>query len=238
MPYASQSQHKVLHKAAQGKIQNAVRNIMIPGLVSNLDPDTRQYNPFPTFSYTGLVRPIYPLSPMRTLPKSIKRPDWAETGVPVREKRLNRSKIDLLNAEGQQAMRKVCRLAREVLDITAAELKPGITTDYLDEVCHRACVERDVSMVVGWSGFPCDEIAWLTLLGVSVSLELQPLSQVIVHVSKRNCLPWDSRSADPPRRRYPQPRHFAVSRRVPRRSERNLLHWRPSQSQPRCGSSD
>lgn len=42
-------------------------------------------------------------------------------------------------------MRKVCRLAREVLDVTAAELKPGITTDYLDEVCHRACVERDVS---------------------------------------------------------------------------------------------
>lgn len=43
-------------------------------------------------------------------------------------------------------MRKVCRLAREVLDITAAELKPGITTDHLDEVCHRACIERDVSM--------------------------------------------------------------------------------------------
>ena len=42
-------------------------------------------------------------------------------------------------------MRKVCKLAREVLDITAAELKPGITTDYLDEVCHKATVERNVS---------------------------------------------------------------------------------------------
>ncbi|KAG8158645.1 hypothetical protein KVR01_011767 [Diaporthe batatas] len=115
-------QHKVLHKTVQG---------------------TRQYNPFPTFSFTGSVRPVYPLSPMRTLPKSIKRPDWAETGVPAREMRLNRSKIDILDAEAQQAMRKVCRLAREVLDITAAELKPGITTDYLDEVCHRACIERD-----------------------------------------------------------------------------------------------
>lgn len=41
-------------------------------------------------------------------------------------------------------MRKVCRLAREVLDITAGELKPGITTDYLDEVCHKACLERNV----------------------------------------------------------------------------------------------
>lgn len=45
-------------------------------------------------------------------------------------------------------MRKVCRLAREVLDTTAAELKPGITTDHIDEVCHRACVERDVSMSI------------------------------------------------------------------------------------------
>lgn len=43
-------------------------------------------------------------------------------------------------------MRKVCRLAREVLDITAAELRPGITTDYLDEVCHKACVARDVGV--------------------------------------------------------------------------------------------
>lgn len=91
------------------------------------------------------MRPVYPLSPKRTLPKSIKRPDWADTGIPARENRLSRNKIDILDAEAQEAMRKVCRLAREVLDITAAELKPGITTDYLDEVCHRACVERDVS---------------------------------------------------------------------------------------------
>lgn len=82
---------------------------------------------------------------MRTVPKSIRHPDWAETGIPKAEQRLSRTKIDLLDAQGQQAMRKVCRLAREVLDITAAELRPGVTTDYLDEVCHRACVERGVS---------------------------------------------------------------------------------------------
>lgn len=61
--------------------------------------------------------------------------------------RLNRSKWDLLDAKGQEAMRRVCRLAREVLDITAAATKPGVTTDYLDEICHNACVERDVSEV-------------------------------------------------------------------------------------------
>ena len=42
-------------------------------------------------------------------------------------------------------MRKVCRLTREVLDIAAREVRPGVTTDYIDEVVHKACVERDVS---------------------------------------------------------------------------------------------
>jgi methionine aminopeptidase len=42
-------------------------------------------------------------------------------------------------------MRKVCRLGREVLDIAAAAAKPGVTTDYIDEVVHKACLERDVS---------------------------------------------------------------------------------------------
>lgn len=42
-------------------------------------------------------------------------------------------------------MRKVCRLAREVLDIAAAAIRPGITTDYIDEIVHKACIERNVS---------------------------------------------------------------------------------------------
>lgn len=106
---------------------------------------TQLYNPFPAYPFTGSVRPVYPLSPRRNVPKAIKHPDWAETGIPKREMRLSRSKWDLLDAKGQEAMRKVCRLAREVLDITAAAMKPSITTDYLDEVCHKACIEREVS---------------------------------------------------------------------------------------------
>lgn len=41
-------------------------------------------------------------------------------------------------------MRKVCRLAREVLDIAAREAKPGVTTDHIDKVVHEACLERNV----------------------------------------------------------------------------------------------
>lgn len=40
-------------------------------------------------------------------------------------------------------MRKVCRLAREVLDVAAAAIRPGITTDDLDKIVHEACIERN-----------------------------------------------------------------------------------------------
>ncbi|TGJ87666.1 hypothetical protein E0Z10_g1094 [Xylaria hypoxylon] len=108
-------QHKALHKAQESlKTKNGF------------------YNPFPTYSFTGSVRPVYPLSPKRTIPTSIKHPDWAETGIPEGERRSG-IKWSFLDAKGQEAMRKVCRLSREVLDIVAAELRPGVTTDYLDE---------------------------------------------------------------------------------------------------------
>ena len=58
---------------------------------------------------------------------------------------VNRNKITILNKEEQEGMRKVCRLAREVLDIAARAAKPGVTTDYIDEIVHKACMERNVS---------------------------------------------------------------------------------------------
>lgn len=38
------------------------------------------FNPFPDFSYTGSIRPVYPLSPKRVVPDHIPRPDYAEDG--------------------------------------------------------------------------------------------------------------------------------------------------------------
>ena len=43
-------------------------------------------------------------------------------------------------------MRKVCRLAREVLDIAAREVRPGVTTDHIDKVVHEACIARNVGL--------------------------------------------------------------------------------------------
>ncbi|KAI4258643.1 MAG: hypothetical protein L6R42_004981 [Xanthoria sp. 1 TBL-2021] len=117
----SWAEHKVVHKAASG------------GTL---------HNPFPSFEFTGSLRPVYPLSPRRPIPVHITKPPWSEDGDP-KYKMFGRNKLTILDKAGQDAMRKVCRLSREVLDIIGREVRPGVTTDYLDEICHNACIERN-----------------------------------------------------------------------------------------------
>ena len=125
---------------------NLLSNLFPPKVVSEPDPATGHYNPFPNYQYTGSLRPVYPLSPKRTIPASIRHPDYAQDGIPRSEQKfIGRHNIPVLSPKDQNGMRKVCRLAREVLDIAARELKPGVTTDHIDEVVHKACIERDVS---------------------------------------------------------------------------------------------
>ncbi|ELU45933.1 metallopeptidase family m24 domain-containing protein [Rhizoctonia solani AG-1 IA] len=115
------------------------------------------FNPFYNFQFTGTLRPVYPLSPRRIVPPEIPRPDYAEDGewvpamkitthnhmefmviltlygsgsgrIPHSERLRDSLTIKILTPEEQESMRTVCRLAREVLDIAAAAVRPGITT--------------------------------------------------------------------------------------------------------------
>ncbi|KAL7270415.1 Methionine aminopeptidase 1 [Rhizina undulata] len=122
--YHSQPSHKSTHKSAQ----------------------TQSHDPFPEFQYTGALRAHYPLSAWRKLPESIPRPDYAFDGIPRSEHAADAQsarKITVLDAKGIEGMRTVCRLAREVLDIAASMVKPGVTTDEIDAVVHQACIERN-----------------------------------------------------------------------------------------------
>lgn len=124
---------------------NFLTNLFPPKVVSEPDPATGLYNPFPAFTFSGSLRPVYPLSSPRTVPQSIPQPDYAKDGFPRSEQKfVGRHNVTILNKEEQEGMRKVCRLAREVLDLAARELKPGVTTDHIDEVVHKACIERNV----------------------------------------------------------------------------------------------
>ncbi|KAG5955227.1 hypothetical protein E4U13_004627 [Claviceps humidiphila] len=131
--------HKTVHKSQS----NILHHIKAPKGLSP-DPVTGFYNPFPRFQFSGPLRPVYPLSEHRLVPKSIPHPVWWQDGNPRYSRSLtNRNRIEILDASGQEAMRKSCRIAREVLDIAAAAAKPGVTTDYLDSIVHKACIERN-----------------------------------------------------------------------------------------------
>ncbi|KAH7871884.1 peptidase M24, structural domain-containing protein [Lentinula edodes] len=124
--------HKLIHELAKN-----------PGSSVNVGKSPDSYNPFPNFSFTGTVRPLYPLSPRRTVPGHIPRPDYATTGRPNSEMREAGQPPRILSSEEIEKMRTACRLSREVLDIAASHVRAGITTDELDEIVHNATIERN-----------------------------------------------------------------------------------------------
>ena len=96
----------------------------------------------PDFEWTGSLRPER-VGPRRSVPASVKRPDYAEDGVPTSELESRQQKsVPIRSAADIAAMRAVCRAAREILDAGAAIVKPGVTTDEIDRVVHDATIER------------------------------------------------------------------------------------------------
>lgn len=102
------------------------------------------YDPFPEAVYTGTLRASYPLAPRRPVLPSVVLPDYARDGMPRSEQGARATAIEILDEHGIEAMRKVCRLGREVLDAGAAAVKPGVTTDEIDAIVHEECMKRDV----------------------------------------------------------------------------------------------
>ncbi|KAJ2033407.1 Methionine aminopeptidase 1 [Coemansia sp. RSA 922] len=105
---------------------------------------TTSYNPFPTYKFTGPLRPEYPLSPRREVPADIPRPDYADApgGASKQEQTYGNAQIVAMSADEIEKMRVVCRLGREILDIAARALRVGITTDEIDRIVHEATIER------------------------------------------------------------------------------------------------
>ncbi|KAL5019365.1 hypothetical protein ScPMuIL_005087 [Solemya velum] len=103
------------------------------------------YNPWPGFHFTGALR-AFPVSPKLEVPDTIKRPDYADSaeGIPVSERQMRgSSSIKILDEDEQEGMRVACKLGREVLDIAAAAIGIGVTTDAIDRIVHEACIDRD-----------------------------------------------------------------------------------------------
>lgn len=64
--------------------------------------------------------------------------------------------ITIKTPEEQDKMREAGRLAGEVLDMIGPYVKPGVTTDDLDRICHDYIVnkQKTIPANVGYNGFP------------------------------------------------------------------------------------
>jgi methionyl aminopeptidase len=90
------------------------------------------------------------VSPMRTVPPEIGRPDYASTGEPRRWVEPMVKSPDVI-----ARMRVAGRIAAEVLAETAAAVRPGITTDELDVICHESCLRKGVyPSPLNYNGYP------------------------------------------------------------------------------------
>jgi methionyl aminopeptidase len=87
-------------------------------------------------STEGRVRPGR-VSPMLTVPDGIDPTDYYVTGEPVR-----RDEAMVKSPEVIERIRKACRIAAEVLEVTGAAVAPGVTTDDLDRIAHQAYIDR------------------------------------------------------------------------------------------------
>jgi methionyl aminopeptidase len=98
------------------------------------------------------VRPVQKgtVSPRRSVPPAIMRPDYADIGKPQAKA------PDAIKSPVQIAgMRKACTIAREVLEAVSAKVAPGVTTESLDAYAHELCVERGVyPSPLNYFGYP------------------------------------------------------------------------------------
>jgi methionyl aminopeptidase len=100
----------------------------------------------------GVVRPVRPgrVSPKRAVPPSILRPDYAESGRPARKGEPAIKAPDVI-----ERLRRACRAAAEVLEAVGAAVKPGVTTDALDALCHDEYLKRGgYPSTLNYHGYP------------------------------------------------------------------------------------
>ena len=141
----------------------------------------------PAFEWTGKLRP-HTVGPRRAVPAHIPVPDYAVTGIPTSEveSRQQRS-VPIRTPKEIEGMRRVCRLAREILDKAHAAVAPGVTTDEIDRIVHDATVEAGAyPSPLNYFHFPksvCTSINEVICNGIPDSRELQEGDVVNVDVT-------------------------------------------------------
>jgi methionyl aminopeptidase len=129
--------YKRCHKASDGGV--AERTSVAAGATALLARSTDAKR----------VRPGV-LSPRRSVPEDIPRPDYALSGNPgPGSGRMVKTSDEI------QRLRRACHAAAEVLAETGSAVAPGVTTDALDAICHDAYISRGgYPSTLNYHGYP------------------------------------------------------------------------------------
>lgn len=131
---------------------------------------------FAGYIFTGKLR-NGKVSPRREVPSAIPRPDYAETGNPASEIAAQNDMPPVQGPEQIAGMRAACAVAREVLDIAAQAVRPGVTTDEIDKIVHEATIARGAyPSPLNYYGFPksvCTSVNEVICHGIPDSRKLE-----------------------------------------------------------------
>jgi len=108
-----------------------------------------------SFPYAGTIQPGVQSPQKIVVDESIMKPDYAIDGIPKTKGGLLPWIIEVKTPEQILKMRAAGRVAREVLDIAGAAIKPGITTDEIDNIVHKESLKRGAyPSPLNYHGFP------------------------------------------------------------------------------------
>ncbi|NED96623.1 type I methionyl aminopeptidase [Phytoactinopolyspora alkaliphila] len=99
-----------------------------------------------------LVSPLVPgtVSPQRTVPSSIPRPEYVGRPAPARF-----TGSEVKDAETIERIRTAAQLAAQALQVVGKHIEPGVTTDELDRIGHEfLCDHGAYPSTLGYRGFP------------------------------------------------------------------------------------
>ncbi|XP_063985690.1 methionine aminopeptidase 1D, mitochondrial [Diachasmimorpha longicaudata] len=102
------------------------------------------------FGQYELIEPWY-LSPIKEIPSSIPKPCYYK---PFSQE-IPPPSIEIKNDDQIESMRRSCKLAKTVLNYTNKIIKPGITTDFLDQQLHTLIINSGAyPSPLAYYGFP------------------------------------------------------------------------------------
>ncbi|KAH9637701.1 hypothetical protein HF086_009369 [Spodoptera exigua] len=122
----------------------------------------------------GVYNRVFPeaTTPSRIVPEHIVRPDY----ISLTEKSVAPKVPEIKNVEQIEGIQRSCKLAASILQKIGDIIQPGLTTDDVDELAHKLCVQAEAyPSPLHYNGFPksiCTSVNNVVVHGIP---DLRPL---------------------------------------------------------------